>query len=122
MICGGSRRSDGSGTHTGFIGKYAAGHTEAHGVHHGGGDRTAESAAYRLYAERHFENHGHACRQVGNIPDDNSQSGNDVKNGHYGYYDLRYFGDRFDAAYDNQQGKEGQNDTDSPVGDGKGFV
>ena len=95
---------DCSGTHTSFIGEDTTCNTESHGIHHGSNDGTAKSAAHCFYGESHFEDHGQTGRQVGNISNDYDQTADNVKDCHGRNNNSGNFGDRFDSAYNDDQG------------------
>ena len=107
-----SRRSgDSRRTHTGFVGEAAAGHAEADRIHNADGDRTQYTAAYCIRTECHHKNLIQAVRNCGEVTQNARQAGNNIQNRHGRNQDRGYFGNRLNAAQNDNQGQNRQTDT-----------
>ena len=115
----GRRRGDSRRTHAGVIGETAAGYAEADRIHNADSNRAQHAAAYCIRAECHHENLIKTMRNRGEVPQDARQTGNNIQNRHRGNQYGRYFGNRLNAAQNNDQGQNRQTDTGYCDGDFK---
>ena len=117
MLGGGSRGSDGRGTHARFIGETSAGYALVHGLHHVRYDGTGRAAADGLNGEGHAE-HGHdGAGQGCDVQQDNDHGTYKVKYCHERNDDRSDSGNALKTAYNDDQGREADDQADHPLGD-----